>query len=979
MKIKFIILACMLAAVQVAVAQAGKYQWQTAASGGYTYKTVAGDPMKARFYTLKNGLSVILSVNKKEPRIQSIIAVRAGSNSDPKDHTGLAHYLEHVMFKGTDKYGSLDWAKEKPLLDKIDALYEEYNHTTDTAKRAAIYRDIDKTSGQAAKFAIANEYDKLMSGMGGQGTNASTWYDFTDYVDDIPSNAVDKYLAVQGERFRNPVFRIFHTELEAVYEEKNISLDSDPEKVDELMYDILFPTSNYGQQTTIGTIEHLKNPSLLEIRKFYHNFYVPNNMAVILAGDFDPDYMIKAVERNMGYMKEKPVVVYKAPVEPAITAPIFKEVVGPDAESVNIGYRLPGSADVRSFILMTAVRSLLTNGKAGLIDLNLNKKQLVLSARASASAYKDYSVFELTARSKADQTLEEAKDLLLSQIEKIRSGDFDETLIKATVDNYKLGQLQALDNNASRAYTLFNNFINDRNASWSDQASMLQVMAKLTRKDITDFANQYLGNNYVCVYKRKGEDKTVVKVVKPPITPVEVNREAQSAFLKKINAMPATAVQPQWLDYSKDIQKAKLGATEILYVQNKDNDIFRESFRFDMGGFNSKLLPLASQYLQFLGTDKMSAEDISKSFYNLACNFNLSVGDEFTTIAVSGLQENMEKATTLLENLLANCKGDEAALTALKGRILKARTNNKLNKNAILGGLRAYAMYGAKNPYNNQLSNEELNALKSDDLVNLLHQLTKYKHIIIYYGPLSLQKATASIGKAHTMPSTFIPYAAANKFFKIEQKNNTVLFTDYEMVQAEIAWVRNTKKYTTADAPVVEVFNEYYGGSMGSIVFQTLRESKALAYSTYAFYSVPAKQDDQYSVIGYIGCQADKLNESIAGMNELFNNVPMSAKTLEISKKSIKNRYETDRYTQDAVIYQYLADKRLGLTKDLRKEVYNNFEKINFTDLQNFANSNISNKSYTYCIVASEKKVKAEDLAKYGEVKKISLEEIFGY
>lgn len=979
MKIKLKLLAVLLVALQAVWAQAGKYQWQTNTSGAYTYKTVAGDPMKARFYTLKNGLSVILSVNKKEPRIQAIIAVRAGSNSDPKDNTGLAHYLEHVMFKGTDKYGSLNWTKEKPLLDKIDALYEQYNHTTDTARRAAIYRDIDKTSGEAAKFAIANEYDKLMSGMGAQGTNASTWYDFTNYLDDIPSNSVDKYLAVQAERFRNPVFRIFHTELEAVYEEKNISLDSDPEKVDELMYALLFPTSNYGQQTTIGTIEHLKNPSLLEIRKFYKNFYVPNNMAIILAGDFDPDYMIKAVENNMGYMKEKPVVVYKAPKEPSIMAPIIREVIGPDAESVNIGFRLPGSIDVQSSIILTALRSLLSNGKAGLIDLNLNKKQLVLSARASAGSYRDYSVFELTARTKADQTLEEAKDLLLLQIENVKKGDFDESLIKATVDNYKLSQLQALDNNTSRAYALFNNFINDRNTSWDQQAAMLDAMGKLTKKDIMDFANQYLANNYVCIFKRKGEDKNVVKVVKPPLTPVEVNREAQSAFLKKINAMPSTAVQPQWLNYTKDIQKATIGATEVLYVQNKDNDIFRESFRFDMGSFNSRLLPLASQYLQFLGTADMSAEDISKSFYNLACNFIVSVGDEFTTIGVSGLQENMEKATALLENLLANCKADEAALTALKGRILKARANNKLNKGAILTGLRSFAMYGSKNPYNNQLSNEELDALKAEDLVNLLHQLKQYKHIIIYYGPLTLKNAVASIGRTHQLPVAFIPYPPSTEFAKIENKNNTVLFADYDMVQAEIAWVRNTKKYTTGDAPVVEVFNEYYGGSMGSIVFQTLRESKALAYSTYAFYSIPVKENDQYSLIGYIGCQADKLNESIEGMNELLNNVPLSEKTLETSMKSIKNKYETDRYMQDAVIYKYLADKRLGLTKDLRKEVYDNFEKINFADLQKFAKANISNKAYTYCIVASEKKVKQGDLAKYGEVKKLSLEEIFGY
>ena len=136
-----------------------KYVWKQATSGGYTYKYVSNDPMQARFYTLANGLTVILSPNHKEPRVSVRIAVRAGSNTDPRNHTGLAHYLEHLLFKGTEQYGSLDWAKEKPYLDQIDALYEEYNSTRDTVRRKVIYHRIDSVSGLASKYAIANEYE----------------------------------------------------------------------------------------------------------------------------------------------------------------------------------------------------------------------------------------------------------------------------------------------------------------------------------------------------------------------------------------------------------------------------------------------------------------------------------------------------------------------------------------------------------------------------------------------------------------------------------------------------------------------------------------------------------------------------------------------------------------------------------------------------------------------------------------------------
>jgi len=964
--------------VQISFAQ-GKYQWQTITSAGYTYKTIPADPMKARFYTLKNGLSVILSVNKKEPRIAALMPVRAGSKTDPANHTGLAHYLEHMMFKGTDQFGSLDWSKERPLLDSIDGLYEQYNHATDTTERAAIYRNIDKVSGEAAKFAIANEYDKMMSAMGGQGTNAFTSVEQTVYTEDIPSTSIDKFLALQAERFRNPVFRIFHTELEAVYEEKNRSLDNDANKVEQSLMASLFPTHNYGQQTTIGTIEHLKNPSLKEIRKYYYANYVPNNMAIILAGDFDPDYVIKKIDQLFGYMQTKSVTEYNPAPEKPIAAPVIKEVFGPDAESTGIGFRLPGDIDTKSTVIANALFSILFNGKAGLLDLNLNKKQLVLNASGYLDDMKDYSVLFLTARNKSDQTLEQVKDLLLQQVSLIKQGSFDESLIRATVDNAKFSFLDGLNNNGNRTYRLLNPFVVSKNETWPAEVSALDEMSRLTKKDIVDFANKWLGNNYVCIYKRKGEDKSIVKVTKPPITPVEVNRDAQSAFLKKINDMPATPVKPQWLDYTKDFQKKQFGNTELLYVQNKDNEIFRLRYRLEMGSYNSRLLSFAAQYLQFLGTDKMTAEDVSKQFYNLACNFNIDVSTEFTTITLTGLQKNMERAANLFEDVLTHCKADENALASLKARIMKTRANNKLNKRAILSGLRFYAMYGAKNPFNNQLSNDELNALNSQDLVNLLHSLLQYKHVVIYYGPLLLRDAASVIRKVHSLSASFIPYPRGSEFEKIQQTQNTVLFTDYDMVQAEISWIRNTSVYDPANETLVEVFNEYYGGGMGSVVFQTLRESKALAYGTFAFYQQPSKKQDKYSMIGYIGCQADKMNEAITGMNELLNTMPESEKLLETCKKSIKNNLETERYTEDAVINQYLADKRKGLEKDIRRDVYENFEKINFAGLQQFAKENISGKPYTYCIVASEKKIKMDDLAKYGEVKKIKLEEIFGY
>ena len=238
-------------------------------SCGSKYETVKGDPLKTKIYTLENGLKVYMTVNKEEPRIQTYIAVRSGGRNDPADNTGLAHYLEHLMFKGSEQLGTTDFAAEKPILDQIEELYEVYRTKTDPVERRTIYHVIDSLSYEASKISIPNEYDKSMAIIGANGTNAFTSNDVTCYTEDIPSNQIENWAKVQSDRFKNMVIRGFHTELEAVYEEYNIGLTSDANKLWEALNAKMFPTHPYGTQTTIGTQEHLKNPSIVNIKDYF--------------------------------------------------------------------------------------------------------------------------------------------------------------------------------------------------------------------------------------------------------------------------------------------------------------------------------------------------------------------------------------------------------------------------------------------------------------------------------------------------------------------------------------------------------------------------------------------------------------------------------------------------------------------------------------------------------------------------------------
>lgn len=952
------------------------YQWKEARSGGYTYKYVTHDPTNARFYTLRNGLTVILSPTNKEPRIQCYMAVKAGSKTDPATNTGLAHYLEHLLFKGTDKYGSLDWEKERKELDKIDDLYEQYNKTKDADQRKAIYKKIDSVSGVASKYAIANEYDKMMTSMGAQGTNAFTSFEKTVYTDDVPANALDKYITVQAERFRNPVLRIFHTELEAVYEEKNRSLDSDGSQVFETLFANLFKKHNYGLQTTIGTVEHLKNPSLREIRKYFKTYYVPNNMAVVLSGDFNPDEVIAKIDKVFSYMEYKDVPKYTFEKEDPITAPIVREVVGPDAESVSIAYRLPGNQE-KDALLADLVGEILTNGEAGLIDLNLVKKQRLLGASAFNWALIDYGVLWLSGRPSQGQSLEQVKDLMLNEIENLKKGNFDDDLIPSIVNNIKKRIIQSTESYSSRAYMLMNAFTD--NLDWRDQVAYVSDLSKIKKQDVVAFANKYLGNNYVVVYKKQGQRTNVEKIEKPAITPVETNADKQSAFVKMVNDMPSTPVSPVFLDYNKDLQKSKLGKAEVLYVQNKDNDLYRLRFRYKIGSLNDLKMPLAADYIEFLGTDKKSAEQISKEFYKIASSFRISVGEEYTTVTIEGLQENFEAAVKLYEDLVLNVKADNEALAALKARLTKSRTDAKANRATIMQAMTSYALYGAKNKFNNRLSDAEIESVTAKELVDRVKNLNNVEQTVIYYGPSTLAELTTKLKPLHKVPATFAKVAPKKEFKQVEQTKNQVLFTDYEMVQAETRWIRNTNTYNPAENTVISVFNNYFGGGMGSLVFQTIRESKALAYSTYGFYVFPRKKADKYYMMAYVGAQADKFVEAVAAMNELLTTMPELPANLDLAKVQLKKEIQTERITQDDIIYDYIKAKDLGLNEDIRKTIYQNLDNISMKDIRTFHDTYLSKKPYTYVVLASEEKLSKEELQKIGEFRKLSLEELFGY
>ena len=946
----------------------------------YSYETVPNDPLKARIYTLGNGLKVYLTVNKETPRIQTFIAVRVGGKNDPAETTGLAHYFEHLMFKGTDKYGTQDYATEKPLLDQIEQQFEIYRKTTDEAERKAIYHTIDSLSYEASKYAIPNEYDKLMAAIGSTGSNAYTWYDQTVYQEDIPSNQIENWAKIQADRFENNVIRGFHTELEAVYEEKNMSLTRDNSKIQEAIFSSLFPKHPYGTQTVLGTQENLKNPSITNIKNYYKQWYVPNNMAICMSGDLDPDETIAMIDKYFGSLKPNPELPkLDLPKEDPITAPIVKEVLGPDAESVALAWRFPGASS-KDFEILQVVSQVLYNGQAGLIDLNLNQQQKVLNSYGYPMGLADYSALILGGQPKQVQTLEEVKDLLLSEIKKLRTGEFDEKMLQANINNFKLNELQSMESNEGRADMFVNSFIDGTN--WEDEVTAIDRMAKLTKEDIAAFANQYLKeDNYAVIYKKQGKDPNEKKMTKPEITPIVSNRDVTSPFLTSIQESVVKPIEPVFLDFKKDMsQLTAKSDIPVLYKQNVANDLFQLIYVFDMGNNNDKALGTAFDYLEYLGTSDMTPEELKSEFYRLACTFYVSPGNERTYVVLSGLNENMPAAMQLFEKLLADAQVNKEAYENLVEDILKARTDAKLNQGKNFSRLMNYAMYGPQSPATNVLTEAELISMNPQELVDRIHNQNNYKHRILYYGPSSSKDLLATIDQYHQVPAVLKDIPAGNEYPYLETPTTKVLIAPYEAKQIYMAQISNLdKKYDPAIEPTRELYNEYFGGGMNSIVFQEMRETRGLAYSAWAGMLPPNYLKYPYTIRTQIATQNDKMIDAVNTFNDIINNMPESEAAFKLAKEGLINRMRTDRIIKSDIIWTYINAQDLGQNVDPRIKLYNDVQTMTLKDIVDFQKEWVKGRTYVYCILGDKKDLDMNKLKAVGPIEELTQQQIFGY
>lgn len=942
---------------------------------GFSYVSVSNDENGVRIYTLKNGLKVFLAKNTDAPRIQTYIPVRTGSNNDPADNTGLAHYLEHMMFKGTSKVGTQNWEKEQKLIQQISDLYEQHKAEKNPEKKKEIYKKIDAVSQEASKHAIANEYDKIISSLGAQGTNAHTWLDETVYKNNIPSNELEKWFKIEQERFSELVLRLFHTELEAVYEEFNRAQDNDGRLILYELMDALFPTHPNGQQTTIGKSEHLKNPSMEAIHKYFNQYYVPNNYALVLVGDLDFEKTILLAEKYFGQFQAKELPKKNLIVEKPIQSIIRRVVKSPSTPRVQMAWRLDsyGTKEARLAELTSQILS--NNGDAGLIDLNINQKQKVLRASAHTLPLKQYGYFGMYAIPKENQSLDEAKELLLEQIDLIKKGEFPNWMLPAIINNMKLKEQKSLESADGLASSLYQSYIRERD--WEQELEEIQEYEKITKQEIVSFAKNFFKDNYVIIYKEKGMNDKLVRVENPGITPVQLNRNSQSPFLKSILEEKVEPIEPKFVDFKKEIKTDKINGVKLSFIENKTNHIAQLNYIFPFGTDNDKELSTAFTLLNYLGTDKYTPEQLKEEFFKLGVSYDVHIGTDRINIYLSGLEKNLAKGAVLLNHYLTNLKADDKIYQNMVNTILESREVAKKDKNRINTALANYAKYGKNSRFRDVVSKERLTSAKASEFVNKVSNIMQYPYEIFFYGKdlNTFKKDFGSIIKEVKTPMS-IP---APKIYPEPETKGNVYFTNYDMVQMEMTKIGRVEKINPKYLGTISVFNEYFGRGLSSIVFQEIREARSLAYSAYVSYSTPSELNKYDYVINYIGTQSNKFGQALNAMDELMAKLPQLSAQFDNAKNSSLKQIASQRITKKNIYFNYLAMKKLGYDYDLYQDVYAEIQKLDLDKLTRFYNHKVKPVTFNTAILGKKENLDMQSIAKMGNFIEVSLEELFGY
>lgn len=946
-----------------------------------SYQSQAEDlnALKVKEYRLENGLTVWLNEDHSQPKVFGAVVVKAGAKDCPD--TGIAHYFEHMMFKGTDRIGTLDYESEKVLLDSIAMKYDELAMTEDTAARARLQKEINELSIRSSEYVIPNEFNRLINRFGGSGLNAATSYDATIYFNTFSPQYMVQWAEINSERLINPVFRLFQSELETVYEEKNMYGDFIGGQVMDTLMARYFGPHPYAYPI-IGSTKNLKNPRLTEMHKFFEDYYVASNMALILSGDFDAQQVMPILEKAFSRIRSG-----NAPKQEKVMLPPFngRETMKvkfpiPFIKAMGLGFRGVSANHEDQVALNIAVNLLNNANGTGYLD-KLMVEHKLMGALAINESMNEAGILAVAIMPKLlIQSYSSAEKMVWDEINRVKNGDFSDEMFNSLKLEQKRQYASSLENIDSRATIMMNLF--SQGKSWNDYLNEVARIESITKEDVVRVAQKYFSNNYLCVTKSTGKYPKD-NLPKPAFSPVVPrNADASSSYAKQLEKIPEQQVAPRIIDFEKDVKTSKLTPLVTLYTTpNPLNDIFTLNISYGIGALEQPELMQLTNYLQLLGTESLSFEQFRSRLQSIGSTLAFDVTPDAFVMKVTGFDNHIDETMELVGDFIRHAKADDKKLRQI---VDDAKVSEKAffkSGDNVASALLEQVKYGDQSRYLRKLSLSQIKKLKGKDMLAIYDKVRSVQCDLHYCGTLPVEKVIGTIRQHLPLERTTV---ASNSPYYRELKQYdrpTVFFIDMpDMAQSIVyGYVKGDPVDDKASRHASQLFSVYFGGDMSSLMFQEIREFRSFAYRTSGRYQLPnhAHKGTAGSFTAMLSTQSDKTLDALGVLDSLIREMPLKPERMEAVKQTLVNRINND-YPPFRNLSEKVASTRMeGFDRDPAEEFLRDIATMDMQDISRFYREQISGRPVVYVIAGNRKHIDMKKLAKYGTIIKVKKKGIY--
>lgn len=959
------------------------------------------DPRKGfSEYKLDNGLTIMLWEDQNLPDVHGRVVCRAGAVDEPADYTGLAHYLEHMLFKGTANIGALDWEKEKPLYEEIIRLYDELAAVPmkDQKKRTELIKKINEVSMQAAKFGATDDFSNLIEGMGGEGLNAFTSYDLTCYFNNFPAFQMEKWLEVNSERLINPVFRSFQAELENVFEEYNMYQDYNDTHISEFIMEKLYEGHPYARDV-IGLPEHLKNPSLSSLINFYNTWYVPNNMCLLLVGNFDTETVKPLIEKYFGRLQPK-----ELPQRGQYTWTDFKGNPKYSAKlgyypQVVWGYNGVKEGDPDALALDFTLSMLNNRHNTGLFDKLMLDGDISMAVAQSdkrrdlgrillaAVPYFDASQYRYESNAATEK-------MIMKELDKLKNGTFEDWLFNSVKAQMLQETKLMFENSSSKVNILTYAFAYDEPVE--HYFTLAERINAITRNDVQRIAQKYLSGDHVTVSIDEGTPKKN-KLKKPEIQPLDPPKESKTAYDDKVNALPLGTVKEEYNNFA-DVTKTKLYDDVTLFcTENKENDIFSLVLKYGVGTQKMPNLEYAAQLMNTAGVQpNTEAQDLRRQFSELGATCSYSVSESYFYISISGDEKNLAEICKLMTRQTLFPKLDNKKLESVIQSVRSSRAIERKDPSTLSDALMQYVLYGDKSEYIDRIplkdmysynlseSNGELNvdinySLTISDLTRAIVDATGYELEIHFVGSTAADQVADICKNNLPLKENLAKSESPVILDRVKYDKQTIYFLpNSDMQQAKIYFYINGRPYDIAADVDYDAFNQYFSGGFSGLVMNEIREKRSMAYTAYGYMARPQLTGKDSYLIGYVGTQGDKVADAVDVYMDLLRNMPLYPERLENIKTYLRQSSLTDKpsFRNKSMTFDYW--QKLGYIDDPAKVNMPKIDNLEFAQIEAFYNKFIKDQPIVIVITGDKKTIDLKAIqSKWGKVTTLAPNKLF--